>query len=761
MRRTTAPACRSPGAAEWARRIQDSGQAGANKWRQVLKIGSSDAAGECGVIVVRRRLPSLARAVGRNQTCMPSGGALNVGEQMFDVSPHPFLDDLNVEQRAAATYSGETLLILAGAGTGKTTTLCARVAWLMAEGVPAERILLLTFTRRAAREMIERARTLAERVAPDAGRIVGGTFHSIAHRLVRVNATSLGLQAGFGVLDAGDAADLLDLVRQEHGQAESPRRFPRAATMLDIYSRTVNAQTPLGDVIAEFFPWCDEHQDALSETFRAYGARKRALGVLDLDDLLLYWRALVSDGVIGPRIADDFDHVLVDEYQDVNGLQVDIVGKLRSTRPGLTVVGDDFQAIYGFRAANARHIIDFPKQFSDAHTSKLERNYRSTTPILAVANAVSAQDRAGFPKELWTEREGGALPELAFPRDEREQACAVCSRVMASREEGMELREQAVLFRTNHDSALLEVELTRRRIPFVKYGGLRYLEAAHVKDFIALLRLADNPADELSWFRLLQLLEGVGPTRARRVLDALRASDDGSPELECWARASEHVPPCSREHASTVIDALAKAGAGSTDTAGVQVERLCAAITPLIRLRYPDGVVRVSDLDQLVLAAHGAEDVRHFVSELVLDPPTSSADLAGRPHLDEDYLVLSTVHSAKGLEWDAVHLIAAYDGNFPADMSSGSEEGVAEERRLFYVALTRPRRRLHVFVPSRFYYRPSARDDAHGMGQASRFLTAAVQGLFSITGSTDAGPGQGRAALPDLRIEVSVDALFG
>jgi DNA helicase II / ATP-dependent DNA helicase PcrA len=684
-----------------------------------------------------------------------------VGEQMFDVHPHPFLDELNVEQRAAATHSGETLLILAGAGTGKTTTLCARVAWLMAEGVPAERILLLTFTRRAAREMIERARTLAERVAPDAGRIVGGTFHSVAHRMVRVHATSLGLEAGFGVLDAADAGDLLDLVRQERGGAESPRRFPRAATMLDIYSRTVNAQTPLSEILTEFFPWCEEHQEALAEIFRAYGARKRTLGVLDLDDLLLYWRALVHDEAIGPLIVDDFDHVLVDEYQDVNGLQVDIVAGMRSRRPGLTVVGDDFQAIYGFRSASARHILDFPKQFPEAHTSKLERNYRSTTPILAVANAVSAQDRDGFPKELWTERQGGTHPELTFPRDEREQAVLVCERVMASREEGMELREQAVLFRTNHDSDLLEVELTRRRIPFVKYGGLRYLEAAHVKDFIALLRLTDNPADELSWFRLLQLLDGVGPTRARRVLDTLRAPEGGSPQLERWPPASEHVPPSSRDQAGLVIDALIQTGAGSTDNAGVQVERLCAAITPLIRLRYPDGAVRVSDLDQLALAARGAQDVRHFVSELVLDPPASSADLAGPAHLDEDYLVLSTVHSAKGLEWDAVHLIAAYDGNFPADMSTGTEEGIAEERRLFYVALTRPRRSLHVYVPSRFYYRPSARDDAHGMGQASRFLTAAVQGLFTVTGSTDTQRDQSIAPLPEARIEVSVDALFG
>ena len=680
---------------------------------------------------------------------------------MFDAHSHPFLDELNVEQRAAATHSGETLLILAGAGTGKTTTLCARVAWLMAEGVPAERILLLTFTRRAAREMIERARTLAERVAPDAGRIIGGTFHSVAHRMVRVHAASLGLEAGFGVLDAGDAGDLLDLVRQEHGGAESPRRFPRAATMLDIYSRTVNAQRPLSEILAELFPWCEEHHEALAEIFRAYGARKRSLGVLDLDDLLLYWRALASDQVVGPLIAGDFDHVLVDEYQDVNGLQVDIVASMRSTRPGLTVVGDDFQAIYGFRSASARHILDFPKQFPDAHTTKLERNYRSTTPILAVANASPHRTAMGSQRSCGQSARAALRPSSHFHATSasRPSSSVRGSSLPARKEQNCASRPFYSARTTTRTFS--RSELTRRRIPFVKYGGLRYLEAAHVKDFIALLRLTDNPADELSWFRLLQLLDGVGPTRARRVLDTLRASEKGSPQLERWRQASEHVPPSSREHANAVIDALIQTGAGSTENAGVQVERLCAAITPLIRLRYPDGAVRVSDLDQLVLAARCAQDVRHFVSELVLDPPASSADLAGPPHLDEDYLVLSTVHSAKGLEWDAVHLIAAYDGNFPADMSTGTEEGIAEERRLFYVALTRPRRRLHVYVPSRFYHRPSARDDTHGMGQASPFLTKAVQGLFNVAGSSDAPADHSAAAVPGTRIDVSMDALFG
>jgi DNA helicase-2/ATP-dependent DNA helicase PcrA len=679
---------------------------------------------------------------------------------MFDDGAVPaWLEELNDEQRMAVTHQGGPLLILAGAGTGKTTTLCARVAWLLSEGVPAERMLLLTFTRRAAREMIQRARSMTERVRPGPGAVVGGTFHSLAHRLVRLHASSLGLSPGFGVLDASDAADLLDLVRQDRGHAASTRRFPRAQTMLDIYSSTVNAQRPLAEILAERFPWCAEHREALAETFRAYGARKRSFGVVDLDDLLIYWRALAADSVIGASIADSFDHVLVDEYQDVNGLQVDIVRSLRSARRELTVVGDDFQAIYGFRAASARHILDFARHFPDAHTITLERNYRSTEPILAIANAVSEQDGEGFPKRLWSERRGGAPPELCFVRDESAQANEVCERVLAAREEGVELRNQAVLFRAGHDSALLELELTRRRIPFVKYGGLRYLDAAHVKDLIALLRLTTNGADEMSWFRVLQLLDAVGPARARRILDALRAPGGGPPEPRRWHCAAAQVPECSREQAAALFDALAAAAADG-NSAGTHVEQLCAALSPLIRLRYSDGAARVADLDQLIAAARGAQDIRQFVGELVLDPPTSSADLAGPPHLDEDFLVLSTVHSAKGLEWDAVHVLAAYDGNFPADMNAGSKQGIAEERRLLYVALTRPRRRLHVYVPVRYYHRPAGRDDAHGYGTASRFLTAEVRALFAVSREVDPSPAGAEPCAVRHQLEVSVDALF-
>jgi DNA helicase II / ATP-dependent DNA helicase PcrA len=666
-----------------------------------------------------------------------------------------WLDELNPEQRAAVRHPGGPLLILAGAGTGKTTTLCARVAWLVSEGVAPERILLLTFTRRAAREMLQRARAMV--AMPTGGRGVrGGTFHSVAHHFVRQHSAVLGLPNGFGMLDAGDAADVLDLLREEHGHAQSRRRFPKKSTLLDIYSRTVNAGRPLREILAGVFPWCEEHGEEIATLFKAYTTRKKALGVVDLDDLLLYWRALAADEVIGPELEGRFDHVLIDEYQDVNGLQVDIVRMLRRRSREVTAVGDDFQAIYGWRAASVEHILGFTDHFTEAAVVTLERNYRSCQPILDVANALARQATRALPKQLRSEREAAGRPELIFCRDESSQAGEVCDRVLGARERGMELRQQAVLMRTSHDSALLELELSRRQIPFDKYGGLRYLEAAHVKDLIALFRLADNPADEISWFRVLQLLEGVGPATARRVLDVL-VSADGD-RLEAWPSARLQLPDAARGSADEVIAAVRETAL--EPSAGRRAERLSEALAPLIRTRYPDGAVRLQDYEQLVAAAREASALGQFVSDLIIDPPMSSADLAGPPLLDEDYLVLSTVHSAKGLEWQAVHVLALYDGNFPACLSAGSAEEIDEERRLLYEAMTRARRELHLYVPVRYYHRPAGNDDAHGYGKPSRFLTPEVQQLCSVTRPVDPDAEVERFGAARRRIEVSVNALF-
>ena len=608
-----------------------------------------------------------------------------------------WLGELNDEQRLAATASpSRPLLILAGAGTGKTATLSARVAWLISEGVAAERILLLTFTRRAAREMLTRTRALLERAGvAAAGSVVGGTFHSVAWRLVRLYAEPLGLPPRLSVLDASDSADLLDVVRQELGYAESGRRFPRKGTLADIYSRTVNAQRPLSEVLVEQFPWCEPYTEEIGRIFTRFGQRKRDAQALDLDDLLLYARALAAHETAGPKLAGMFEHVLVDEYQDVNALQVDLVRELRRENRGLSVVGDDLQAIYGFRAASAEHILDFASVFPDASVVTLEQNYRSTQPILDAANAVAAQAERSHPKRLRSVRGEGGRPQLVFCGDEAEEASQVAERVLAEHERGVALREQAVLMRTGHHSALLELELDRRRVPYVKYGGIRYLETAHVKDFLALLRLVEQPGrpGEL----VPRPADARGDRPARRAADHRHARSRTPRRCPNSGPRAAAVPPASRVYGAPLMTALAAASAAPSP--GAQAELLRDALAPLIRRRYPDADVRLRDLDLLADAAARSTSLEQFTAELALDPPQSSADLARQPKLDEDYLVLSTIHSAKGLEWETVHLIHASDGNLPSDMALTSRDGLEEERRLLYVALTRPRRALQRLRP--------------------------------------------------------------
>ena len=653
---------------------------------------------------------------------------------MFD-----FLADLNPEQRAAATFEAPVpLRIVAGAGTGKTTALASRVAWLLASGTPPERVLLLTFTRRAARQLLARTETMLAKVpAPrrGTGRVQGGTFHSVAHRTLRHHAPRLGLPDGFSVLDTSDAADLFDLVRDQHvGTSAARRRLPRKALLLDLYSRAVNTGQPLTDVISVIAPWCAELTEAIAAICKEYVLRKRALGLVDFDDLLLYWRAAALDPIVGPQLAAEFDHILVDEYQDVNALQVDVVAALRTSDRHLTVVGDDAQAIYGFRAADPAHLLEFELAFPDATTITLETNYRSSPQILLAANAVGAQAPAGFRAILRAaepERSEGNRPQLLRCADEDAQSNAVCERVLEHREAGLRLRDQAVLFRAAQHSEHLELELSRRAIPYVKYGGLRYLEAAHVKDLLAAFRLADNPRDEVSWFRLLQLLDGVGPATARRVIDALALSETKTEAdadvLTRWPDASALLPARVRPAADTAVCALASRPG---EAVGVHAERLRVAIAPLIEAAYPDALSRIADLDVLVSAAASCARLADVAADYALEPPRSTGDLAGAPLVDEDWLILSTVHSAKGLEWDVVHLLHAADGNFPSDMALSTPKGLEEERRLFYVAMTRPRRALHVYVPLRYHHHPRAHDDAHSWSQPSRFLSGDVANHF-------------------------------
>ena len=655
--------------------------------------------------------------------------------------------ELNDEQRTAVEHEGGPLLVLAGAGTGKTTTLTARVGRLLERGVPAHRVLLLTFTRRAAAEMLGRA-ARDRRQKP-----WGGTFHSVAHRLVAANAAALGLPGDFAVIDPADAADLLDLVREEQGLARAGRRTPRKGLLLDLYSRSVNTGRPLSETLSETAPWAADLVEPVAGVIKAYVARKRSRALLDFDDLLLYWRAAVRDEVLGRRLAGLFDAVLVDEYQDVNQLQVDIVHGLCAGDTVLTAVGDDAQAVYGFRGASARHILDLPAQFPGTTVVRLVRNYRSSQPILDLANAAWAGAAVRYAKDLVAVRAGGVRPELVDCADEATQAEEVCSRVLAARERGSRLRDQAVLFRAGRGSDLLELELTRRRIPYVKYGGLRYLEAAHVKDLLALYRLADNPRDETAWFRLLQLLDGVGPATARRVVDSLDLDRDGV--LDRWDGAA--LPECARADADRLVAALAERGRDRADT-------LRQALVPVVQGAYPDAAARLADLERLSAAAAEHGDLRTFVVELALDPPRSTGADAVPPSVDEDWLVLSTVHSAKGLEWNAVHLLHVTEGSFPSDMGVSTPDGLDEERRLFHVALTRARDALHLYAPLRYHHHPRARDDRHSFAQRSRFLDETALACCDRVGAA-AGTGPvpalgGSATAPARTVAAELDALW-
>ncbi|MBO0809500.1 MAG: ATP-dependent helicase, partial [Actinobacteria bacterium] len=449
-------------------------------------------------------------------------------------------DGLNAEQRQAVTHPGGPLLVLAGAGTGKTRTLVARAAWLCGQGTPANRILLLTFTRRAADDMLGRAAQWARGDAGQAGqpgaagRICGGTFHAIAHRIIREHAESFSLPPGFSVIDPSDAADILDVLRAEHGltgtagPAGTGRRAPRAAVCADIYTRCVNTQTPVADLVKRAYPWCEDFTGQLGDLFRAYAAHKRGHALVDFDDLLLLWRAALADESAGPVLRGMFDAVLVDEYQDVNAVQADIVRLLRPDGTGLTCVGDDAQAVYGFRGADPAHLQRLAADFAGLSVVRLTRNYRSRQALLPLGNAVRPSS-PGLELTLTGDRPAGTVPLLVHCHDEASQARELCDRVLALHESGTDLRDQAVLVRAAHHSDLLEVELSARGVPFVKYGGLRFTEAAHVKDFLAAARVVINPADDIAWFRVLRLHEGIGPAHARRVMEVLRPAADSVP----------------------------------------------------------------------------------------------------------------------------------------------------------------------------------------------------------------------------------------
>ena len=631
------------------------------------------------------------------------------------------MQSLNDQQRAAATFGPSPLLIIAGAGTGKTNTLAHRVAHLIATGTDPSRILLLTFTRRASAEMLRRVENIlaASRGAKHASllsRVWGGTFHAVANRLLRAHATSLGLGEAFTVIDRSDAEDLLNVVRSELALDKGNVRFPRKGTCLAIYSRCVNAREPIEQVLARHFPWCADFPDPLKSLFKAYVDRKQEQHVLDYDDLLLWWFHLMQDDVLAAEVRRRFDAVLVDEYQDTNFLQASILERMCPDGRGLTVVGDDAQSIYAFRAATVENILDFPRAFPTTTVLKLEQNYRSVQPILDATNAVIALCPHRYNKDLFSTRLSEQRPRLVTLVDEDQQTDYVIRRILEHHEAGIPLRKQAVLFRTAHHSDAIEVELSRRNIPFVKYGGLKFLEAAHVKDVLSILRLAENPRDATSAFRVLQLLDGVGPAHAKRAIQHLASQDH---RFDAWR---DFAPPAAAAAQwPRLVELLAKIAPDSLPLAE-QVALVRAFYDPILERRYDQAQVRRRDVEQLEQISSNFRSRGAMLTELTLDPPAGTQDLAGPPLREEDYLILSTIHSAKGCEWDCVYLLHAADGNIPSDMATGTADEIEEERRLFYVALTRAKDFLEVCFPLKYYAKKWSTGDRHSIAQLTRFL---------------------------------------
>ncbi len=661
----------------------------------------------------------------------------------------PIVEELNTQQREAVCHRDSPLLIVAGAGTGKTTTLAHRVAYLIASGIDPSRILLLTFTRRAATEMLSRVDGILRRLKREenvsartvGGVVWGGTFHAVAAGLLRLHGRSVGLEPAFTILDRSDSEDLLNVSRTELGLAKTDRRFPQKGTCLDIYSRCVNSQAKLRDVLSKSFPWCREHEEELKKLFSAYVERKEAHAVLDYDDLLLFWRALLANEASGKAVRERFDRVLVDEYQDTNVLQADIVELLRPDGSGVTVVGDDAQAIYSFRAATVRNIFDFPKRFPGSTLITLERNYRSTQPILDATNGIIEQAKERHTKNLWSKRTDGIRPELLTCRDEEDQTEHLIERILERREEGLRLKRQAVLFRASHHSLALELELARRNIPFHKYGGLKFSETAHVKDLMGFLRLAENPRDAVAAGRVLLLLPGIGPKKAQALSEAAREKASLSPWLDTCPSG---VSPQLWTEFVELMSSLSKTASLPSQLAAVR-----KFYGPLLELRYDDATARLRDLAQLEQLSGRFPDRRRFLAEIALDPPSWTEDLTGPPGLDEDYLILSTMHSAKGLEWGAVYVIHAADGNIPSDMSCGSAEEIEEELRLFYVALTRARDYLTVCFPFTYYKHRRSSIDTHGYAQLTRFMSDGAREFFEEKTTGKVTDSDGEAAVAE------------
>ena len=688
--------------------------------------------------------------------------SLILNSQQKKAAEYGSIGRMDNQANNGGVFTNDPLLIIAGAGTGKTNTLAHRTAHLILQGIQPERILLMTFSRRAARELAERAKRivcqqLQQQGKNDQGINLSwiGTFHSIGNRLLRTHAKSIGLEPGFSIVDRSDAADMLDIHRHKLGFTALDKRFPKKSTCINIYSRCVNAQAPLSDILEHHFPWCADWHDELKKLFKAYTEAKIDQASLDYDDLLLYWFHMAGEEQIASIIRSKFDHVLVDEYQDTNILQSGILMRLFPTGRGLTVVGDDAQSIYSFRSAEVENILNFPSLFSPpAKVIPLNKNYRSSQPILDLANALLKDSARGYKNALYSDKSDPQKPWLVSVEDEENQSRYIVEKVLEAREEGVALKKQAVLFRSSHHSDHLEVELRRHDIPYVKYGGLKFLDTAHVKDAISVLRWADNPKHRMSGFRVLKLIPGIGPKSAEKILDYLELHNFS---LSCLASFQFRL--AKSEDWIQLTGLLVDIHHEKT-TWTDQMSEVAKWYKNQLEENYDNPFVRAGDIDQLAMISQQFPSRERFLSELTLDPPSSTGDLSNGAHKDDDFLVLSTVHSAKGQEWRNVHILNVADGNFPNEYAAESAEDLEEERRLFNVAITRAQRQLHLIQPLKYWIPEQQRfGGKHVYGAKSRFLTdTVVRNLEAIpypdTRLTEADRVVGEETLADIKSRV-------
>jgi DNA helicase-2/ATP-dependent DNA helicase PcrA len=605
---------------------------------------------------------------------------------------------LNASQLEAVMTTDGPVLVIAGAGSGKTRTLTYRVARLVEEGVAPSSILLLTFTRKAAQQMLQRAAGLLDRRCEN---IAGGTFHSFGNLILRKNVHALGFNSNFAILDRADAESLISLLRKEISATAQVRSLPRKHTLANIFSRAVNKMISIDDVVYDDYPHLSTELEAINSIYYSYRQYKSQNNFFDFDDLLIYLLQLLKiQPDIRNRISSTYRYVMVDEYQDTNKIQAEILHLLTGVNNNIMVVGDDSQSIYAFRGANFRNIMQFPEMFPGTRTITLEENYRSVQPILNLTNIIIEQAKEKYSKKLFTRKSGGAIPVLIEARDENDQSLYIVDKVSELCRQGIALNQIAVLFRAGYHSFDLEIELNREQIPFIKVGGFKFVESAHIKDVLAHLRVIYSPYDRISWYRILLLIEKIGPATAQKIYDAVKNEASGYTgllSLKSTAVAAEGL-----QRLKNLFSTI--------DTHPMPLEEMGEAVIdyylPILKERYDDHPKRAKDLEQLLAIMERYRNLEQFLTDMALEPPnTSIGDTLATETPAEDRLVLSTIHSAKGLEWHAVFIIWALDGRFPSPHALHKEEDLEEELRLMYVAATRARENLIFIYPCDVYDR--------------------------------------------------------